>query len=522
MITLLNSDESLPKKMILATQSADNQPIKYTAEEALALYIDGGYTKKAYKDLQSGTKKRNANIFPTYDVLLSAKKMCYPSGLNVTDHSFEVPLQSLVDHTVSRLYTAHAKDFPAAENNNIPTITAIYKWGCDGSSGHATYRQNFNDTNACMIDQHMFSVCLVPLQIVLGSTIIWKNMKPSSTRYCRPVKLLCLKETSDLVRDEVNNFKSQIAEIQPTRLEKYEVHHKFHMTMIDGKVFSVLAESSSLVCGICGTTPKKMNDIIHIQNLPCKENLYEYGLSSLHAWIRFLDCILHISYRIILKKWQVRSSEKAAVDVRKMKIQDNLRKEMGILIDVPKPGSGNTNNGNTARRFFQEPKKAAKITGVSSVLIYRFSVILRTLACGYEIDTEAFQHYALQTAIIFVDLYPWFYMPTSVHKILMHGAEIIKHFALPIGMMSEEALEARNKDLRKYRLHHTRKNSRKNTMEDLANTLFISSDPFITMLSKGSVCSSKVNEIVDNDVISLILNKDVEEDLSNDSSSDTE
>lgn len=53
------------------------------------------------------------------------------------------------------------------------------------------------------------------------------------------------------------------------------------------------------------------------------------------------------------------------------------------------------------------------------------------------------------------------YMPSSVHKILIHGAEIINNVSLPIGMMSEEAQESRNKDLRNLREHHTRKNSRK-------------------------------------------------------------
>lgn len=108
-------------------------------------------------------------------------------------------------------------------------------------------------------------------------------MKPLSTRYCRPLTFLCSKEISDLVRVEVINFESQIAEIKPTRLEKFEIHHQFHMTMIDRKVFSVLTESSSLVCGICGTKTTKMKDLNGIKNLPCKENLYESGISSIHA-----------------------------------------------------------------------------------------------------------------------------------------------------------------------------------------------------------------------------------------------
>jgi hypothetical protein len=41
---------------------------------------------------------------------------------------------------------------------------------------------------------------------------------------------------------------------------------------------------------------------------------------------------------------------------RKHFIKEKFRKEMGLLVDVPKPGgSGTTNNGNTARRFFSRP-----------------------------------------------------------------------------------------------------------------------------------------------------------------------
>lgn len=34
-------------------------------------------------------------------------------------------------------------------------------------------------------------------------------------------------------------------------------------------------------------------------------------------------------------------------------------------------------------------------------------------------------------------------MPPSIHKISIHGSDIIKYLALPIGVMSEEALEAK-------------------------------------------------------------------------------
>lgn len=159
---------------------------------------------------------------------------------------------------------------------------------------------------------------------------------------------------------------------------------------------------------------------------------------------------------------------------------------MGLLVDIPIASSGNTNTGNTARRFLRKPELVARITGFSKEIIYKFSVILRVLASGHEIDTEAFRSYAMETAEMFVKLYPWYYMPASIHKILIHGADVINHVALPIGLMSEEALEARNKDFRRIRLSHSRKDKRVNTMQDVMNGLFISSVPFIISLSKSS------------------------------------
>ena len=52
-------------------------------------------------------------------------------------------------------------------------------------------------------------------------------------------------------------------------------------------------------------------------------------------------------------------------------------------------------------------------------------------------------------------------MPSSVHKILILGVDIKNNVSIPIGMMSEEAQESRNKDLRNFREHHMGKISNK-------------------------------------------------------------
>lgn len=147
-----------------------------------------------------------------------------------------------------------------------------------------------------------------------------------------------------------------------------------------------------------------------------------------------------------------------------------------------KPGYGTTNDGNTSRRFFEDSKMTSEITGLNKNLIERFRVILITMSCGLDVDTPKFQEYAYQTADLYKSLYDWYKMPPSVHKILFHGADIIASLNLPIGLYSEEASEARNKDFRQIREHHTRKTSRIDTNTDLIHGLLISSDPLISSL----------------------------------------
>ena len=49
---------------------------------------------------------------------------------------------------------------------------------------------------------------------------------------------------------------------------------------------------------------------------------------------------------------------------------------MGLIVDKPKPGFGNTNDGNTARRFFMKPDLSGEITGLDINLIKNFSTLL--------------------------------------------------------------------------------------------------------------------------------------------------
>lgn len=253
--------------------------------------------------------------------------------------------------------------------------------------------------------------------------------------------------------------------------------------MVDTKICNDLTGTkSAMKCFICGANPLSMNKLNSINTKPPNEEHFGYGASSLHAWIRSFECLLHIAYNLPFKSWSVRGDENKKIkDERKQKIQHDFRKELGLLVDIVKQGSGKTNDGNTARAFFTNYKTSACITGIDEQLIKRFYVILQTISSGYEINIEAFKKYTQETAELYVSLYDWYHMPVTVHKILIHGADIIKHNSIiPIGQLSEDAQEASHKVFRYQRLHHTRKLSREICNTDIIHSLLLLSDPVIS------------------------------------------
>ncbi|XP_028146043.1 uncharacterized protein LOC126891809 [Diabrotica virgifera virgifera] len=483
--------------------------IPLTPDEALSVMIESKDTKHSYLVHRRIAKEHFADIYPSYHKLREAKLRCYPrkEGQTVSESCAEILLQDLLDHTVKRIVELQKPVLRSLSTELLKNLKLLLKWGCDGSTGHSQYKQLFSDNS--FGDGDLFLTSIVPLQLYAeqpgqDKIIVWQNPRPSSTRFCRPIRFQFKKETKELTVQETSYIENQISELQPTigmlDSEEIAVSHVCVMTMIDGKVCNAITETaSSQTCYICKATPKQMNDIEKLLKREVVQENLKFGLSTLHAWIRFFECLLHISYRLEVKVWQIRGSNNRAVfENKKRTIQQIFRDRTGLLVDIPKSGgSGTTNDGNTARRFFADPSLSSEITGIDKDVIMRFGIILRTLSCGYAIDVRAFEEYCLETAKLYVAKYSWYYMPSSVHKILLHGAIVIKEAILPIGQLSEEAQESRNKDLKSFREKHTRKISRISGNQDLLNRLLITSDPVISSLRqyplrKSSNISSEV------------------------------
>ncbi|CAH0547032.1 unnamed protein product [Brassicogethes aeneus] len=104
---------------------------------------------------------------------------------------------------------------------------------------------------------------------------------------------------------------------------------------------------------------------------------------------------------------------------------------MGIKVDCVRQGHGSTNDGNTARGFFDDPSLSAEITGI----------------------------------------------------LLVNGQKIYPIVQLPIGELSEEAQESKNKGIKKFRDPFTTKVNLKRVNTDLFKRLIISSDAYLSSLA---------------------------------------
>lgn len=101
---------------------------------------------------------------------------------------------------------------------------------------------------------------------------------------------------------------------------------------------------------ICELPSKNVNNLNKRSEMDLES--VKFRLSILHAKIRIFKSSLYLSYKLSMKKWQIRTTEeKKIIKQRKEQIEHSFRDEMGILVDISRVWLGKTNYSYTSRRF---------------------------------------------------------------------------------------------------------------------------------------------------------------------------
>lgn len=139
-----------------------------------------------------------------------------------------MPLQSLLEHTLSRICLTLNLNFKK-------NLTLYVKYGFDGTNAHR-YKQKCGEISSST--DYLFCSSLVPLRLVdkIKNEIYWLNPNPSSTRFCRPIKIMYKKETNQLILNEGADLKKQIKNLKDIKIGNCSIQFEMMLTMIDGKV----------------------------------------------------------------------------------------------------------------------------------------------------------------------------------------------------------------------------------------------------------------------------------------------
>lgn len=260
-------------------------------------------------------------------------------------------------------------------------------------------------------------------------------------------------------------------------LSRVAIVADFHLTMIDGKCLAYLTDTPSMAsCPFCQAKPTKLN--LPATNFQMSPGSDAYGIQPLHFCICVLNAVLNLSYRLEELTWSVGKK----IEARKKVMQERLKREFGVIVDMPRDGgAGTSNTGNVARRLFSQPEKFAETLELDVQLIKNFKTIMIALNCHEEVVPEKFQEICDQIANIYRVSYPWARLSSAVHKVIYHAADVMRVAPLPLGYLSEEGAEAKNKFYRSDRLHHARKIGRIENLQDIFNRSLEMSDPLISM-----------------------------------------
>ena len=137
---------------------------------------------------------------------------------------------------------------------------------------------------------------------------------------------------------------------------------------------------------------------------------------------------------------------------------------------------GTTTTGNVEKIVFQNSVITAQICGVTESVVKNLFILWGTLSCGFHIDSDKFGKLCKATEDTYFDPVNgvrWYHLTSTLHKVFKRSKVILDHCILPIEMTSEEASEANNKNLRKFRMNHARKmHARKNTWKNVMYNVF--------------------------------------------------
>lgn len=201
--------------------------------------LDRSLSKTDYNEMRDLVNE-GRDILPPYHQVQAEKQFCRPPGVEAFDCDSKVPMQKLLDHTMSRILDDPlvAEKLSELSKSGDMKLKFLFKYGCDGSKGHPIFKQV---CECCRNPGSLLASHLVGLQLlayVNGSIhIVYDNALANSSIACRPLRLWWVSETKTHLDEELKRLKDEINGLEHFAWNDYSVEYS-------GKLKNVLIRSS--------------------------------------------------------------------------------------------------------------------------------------------------------------------------------------------------------------------------------------------------------------------------------------
>lgn len=159
------------------------------------------------------------------------------------------------------------------------------------------------------------------------------------------------------------------------------------MTQLDLKsVNYFFGNGSNVTCVVCGHSSSSFNQFLefHVTN----PTALKFGIRPLHLKLAIMKILLQCGEKSEVRKGRCAENEPTRL-ARKAEIEKELWEKCQVRVNQVRQGSGNSNDGNTARDFFDVPVSVAEILRLPATLVIKISTLITAVSCFLELNPDA-------------------------------------------------------------------------------------------------------------------------------------
>ena len=284
-------------------------------------------------------------------------------------------------------------------------------------------------------------------------------------------------------------------------------------SMLDGKQKKIKTLTPAYCrCIVCKQPPKILAHRRHPKFGEIDEEALKLGISLLHSHQRFFCWTLKGCKHRDFRNYSCTKPFKKDYKKRKLQMQRQFKKYMGLFVDFPKHGTGNSTTGMTAKIAFKRPKLLAKIVHVPYFLIKGWKDMMDALNSGYKVCPEKFDVKANEWLDFFHsdESIQWNILNSATHCLLHHGKLILSSTDIEPFFLSEENIEHNVKDLKEHRAHNSFQGDAEKQLLQIASRKWQTSYPPVMKFIQDEILPTRRQKKLSDAAKALLLDEEID------------